>query len=243
MPGLGIGLTDMAVLRPGRDRSGPTIPSGAAVSVAENAILVHSLLPQKGMTWTITGGPDAALFEIGGATLRWAANGTRDFEAPDDADADNAYVVQVTATDGALNATAQIVTVTVTDVAEGSPELWPQPDFASSDGIVLDAGGGMMPTIGGGVLTFFDDGDPSIATAIAAEPLAAGTYHYELTIDSVTGVGVEIIAGGYGPGFGLSGVGSYSDDFEIGGEIDDTIALSGGFTAAAISHFSLTKVA
>lgn len=112
------------------DVTAPTITSSASASVEENAVLAHALTANEAVTWTITAGADAARFEISGSTLRWAANGTKDFEAPDDANTDNAYIVQVTATDAALNATNQTVTVTVTDVVEGPPpNLYPDPDL------------------------------------------------------------------------------------------------------------------
>ena len=102
------------------DTTAPTITSTNSASVAENATLSKSLTANESVTWTITGGADAARFEISGSTLRWLSNGTKDYEAPDDADTNNTYVVQVTATDAALNASNQTITVTVTDVAEGS---------------------------------------------------------------------------------------------------------------------------
>jgi hypothetical protein len=42
----------------------------------------------------------------------------KDYETPEDSGSNNTYVVQVTATDAALNATNQTITVTVTDVAD-----------------------------------------------------------------------------------------------------------------------------
>jgi hypothetical protein len=106
------------------DTTPPTITSSNTASVAENAFLSHALTANETVTWTKTGGADQAQFEISGSTLRWVGNGTQDFEAPADANADNAYVVQVTATDTALNATNQTITVTVTNVVvEGSAAL------------------------------------------------------------------------------------------------------------------------
>jgi len=69
--------------------------------------------------WTGAGSAgDNARFEISGNTLRWLGNGTKDFEAPNDANTDNAYIVTVRATDTASNVSAtQTITVTVTDVA------------------------------------------------------------------------------------------------------------------------------
>ncbi|MEI9966248.1 MAG: arabinofuranosidase catalytic domain-containing protein [Candidatus Moraniibacteriota bacterium] len=100
------------------DDTAPSITSSNTVSVAENAQLSKSLTANETVTWTITGGADQALFELSGATLRWQSNGTRNYEAPSDADTNNTYVVQVTATDTASNATNQTITVTVTNIAE-----------------------------------------------------------------------------------------------------------------------------
>lgn len=100
------------------DVTAPTITSPATAGVAENSTLSHALTANESVTWSITGGDDQARFEISGSTLRWALNGTKNYEAPNDANTDNAYVVQVTATDGASNAASQTVTVTVTNVIE-----------------------------------------------------------------------------------------------------------------------------
>jgi len=115
---LTITLTDI-------DEIAPTITSTNTASVAENATLTKALTANETVTWAIAGGADAARFELSGSTLRWAGNGTKNFEAPDDADANNAYVVQVRATDTAGNQSSiQTITVTVTDVAEGGGSTW-----------------------------------------------------------------------------------------------------------------------
>jgi hypothetical protein len=98
------------------DDTAPTITSANSGSVAENAQLSFALTANEAVTWSITGGADAARFEISGSTLRWVSNGTKNYESPDDADTNNTYVVQVTATDGAGNATNQTITITVSDV-------------------------------------------------------------------------------------------------------------------------------
>ena len=86
-------------------------------------VLSHTLTANESVTWTIVGGTDALDFEISGSTLRWVSNGTKDFELPTDANTDNAYVVQVRATDGASNTTDQTITVTVTDIVEGAAPM------------------------------------------------------------------------------------------------------------------------
>jgi hypothetical protein len=96
----------------------PVITSASSANCAENAALAHALTADQTVTWSIVGGADSARFEISGSTLRWAGNGTKDFEAPDDADTNNAYVVTVRATDAGLNTTDQTITITVTDISE-----------------------------------------------------------------------------------------------------------------------------
>ena len=111
----------------------PTITSSASISNLENTVLAHTLTSTKVVTWSIIGGTDAAKFEISGAILLWLGDGTKDFEAPDDADVNNAYLVTVRATDVGGRTVDQTLTVTVTDVSEVIPwtksvmvsGLWP----------------------------------------------------------------------------------------------------------------------
>jgi len=96
------------------DDTAPIITSSNTVSNVENMVLTHVLTANEPATFVIVGGVDMARFEISGSTLRWAGNGTKDFEAPDDSDANNTYQVQVSATDLAANmSTPQTITVTV----------------------------------------------------------------------------------------------------------------------------------
>jgi hypothetical protein len=105
------------------DETAPTITSANTANNVENVVLAHALTADEAVTWTVTGGADAARFEVSGSTLRWASNGTKNFEAPNDSDTNNAYVVQVTATDALLNTANQTITVTVTDADEVSPTI------------------------------------------------------------------------------------------------------------------------
>ncbi|GAA0651441.1 hypothetical protein GCM10009424_30620 [Sphingomonas ursincola] len=100
-----------------------TITSAAAISNLENTTLVHNLTASIGtVRWAITGGADASHFEIvytaGRWVMRWASNGTKDFEAPGDVGANNVYNVTVTATDFLGRTVNQAIVVTVTDVLE-----------------------------------------------------------------------------------------------------------------------------
>ena len=76
------------------------------------------------LTYTL-GGTDMASFDIDSASGQLMTKAALDYEAPADADTDNAYEVTVTASDGNTADDATIdVTITVTDVPEGS-ELSP----------------------------------------------------------------------------------------------------------------------
>lgn len=120
------------------DDTAPTITSASSVSVAENATLAHTLTANETVTWSIIGGADQADFEISGSTLRWAGDGTQNFESPNDADTNNTYVVQVRATDTATNTSDQTITVTVTDVSEGGG------GGPTGDGILLEDGASFL---------------------------------------------------------------------------------------------------
>ena len=99
------------------DTTAPTITSGSTANNTENTVLAHALTADESVTWSIVGGADAARFEVFGSTLRWLGNGAKDFEAPDDADANGIYLVTVRATDLASLTADQTITVTVVDVA------------------------------------------------------------------------------------------------------------------------------
>ncbi len=67
------------------------------------------------VTFSLTGGADQAWFSIDTASGVLSFRAPSDFEIPTDSDANNTYMVEITATDGA-NAVSQVVTVTVVDV-------------------------------------------------------------------------------------------------------------------------------
>lgn len=101
----------------------PVIVTSAAQSNTEGQLLAVVLRANTGLVrWAITGGADAADFEIAYVSnqwiLRWAGNIAQDFETPNDADANNAYDVQVTCTSFAGLTASQNMTVTVTDVMD-----------------------------------------------------------------------------------------------------------------------------
>lgn len=105
-----------AVITPPADTTAPVVTSAATGNVVENQAYTATLTANETVTWSKRTGADSALFVLSGNTLTMSA---RDYEMPTDADANNTYVCNLTATDAAGNATNFTHTVTVTDVAEG----------------------------------------------------------------------------------------------------------------------------
>ncbi|SVD94220.1 uncharacterized protein METZ01_LOCUS447074, partial [marine metagenome] len=101
----------------------------ASVSVLENQVAVTMVVATDpdgdALTYGFVGGSDQAKFTINAATGLLAFAAPPDFENPTDADADNAYVVEVTVTDdGTGNLTdVQTITVTVTDANDAPTDL------------------------------------------------------------------------------------------------------------------------
>lgn len=74
------------------------------------------------LTYSISGGADAALFTIDAATGEVSFAAAPDFENPGDADGDNVYEITVQVSDGTLSAT-RTVRITVTDENEFDPVI------------------------------------------------------------------------------------------------------------------------
>ncbi len=98
----------------------------ASVNVAENQTAVTDAQATDpdgetegaGLTWSITGGADAAKFSINATTGVLTFASAPDYETPGDANGDNDYEVQITVTDSGPLTDAQDITVTVTNVNE-----------------------------------------------------------------------------------------------------------------------------
>ena len=120
---------------------------------------------------SLTGGADQALFNIDGTSGALSFKAAPDFEAPADADKDNEYVVEVTATDDSSDTLTdkQTLTVTVADVNEA-------PTFTT-------------------VSMTVEEGNTAVATILAADPdddgleytLTGGADKDLFTLDKATG--------------------------------------------------------
>ena len=97
--------------------TGPSSATGAtsSISISENTTSVHTFTANESVTWSKSG-TDGSFFSISAGGVVTITS--RDFESPADSGGDNTYVVVITATDGASNATNQTLTVTITNVNE-----------------------------------------------------------------------------------------------------------------------------
>ncbi|WP_150291411.1 cadherin domain-containing protein [Sphingobium estronivorans] len=152
----------------------------ATLSVPENSTAVTTVIatdPDVGTTisYSISGGADAAKFVIDGATGILSFVSAPNFEAPGDVGANNVYDVIVRASDGTLF-DEQAIAVTVTDVNE-------PPTITSN-------GGGATAAISMGenltAVTTVTATDPD-ANTILAYSIAGGVDAAKFAIDSKTG--------------------------------------------------------
>ncbi|MEL7429020.1 MAG: Ig-like domain-containing protein, partial [Pseudomonadota bacterium] len=107
----------------------PEITGGetAAISVAENQTAVTDIDATDAdagdtITYSISGGDDAAFFSIDPASGVLTFTAAPDFENEQDVGMNNTYVVEISASDG-TDTDTQTVTVTVTDVDEIAPTV------------------------------------------------------------------------------------------------------------------------
>lgn len=102
----------------------PTFTSTASASVVENQTNAHTAAASDAegdaLTFAISGGADAGVFNIDPQTGVLSFINAPDFESPSDADVDNVYDVEVTVSDG-VNATSQLIAVTVTNTNDVAP--------------------------------------------------------------------------------------------------------------------------
>lgn len=114
------GSTPPPTPSPSPVNTAPAFTSAATTNVPEgqtapfyNAVAVD---PQgTAVTYSISGGADAARFTINSTTGAISFRAAPDFEIPADADGNNIYVVQLTASDGALTSATFVLSITVTD--------------------------------------------------------------------------------------------------------------------------------
>jgi Ca2+-binding RTX toxin-like protein len=175
----------------------------AAISIAENgsAVTTVAATDADGTTpaFAIAGGADAALFTIDPVTGALSFINAPDYENRLDADGDGVYQVTVRATDG-TNVDDQMLSITVTDVAEGGKTI-----TGSSGNNTIS------PT----------------TTVAAYQTTALNDTIYALAGNDIIdgGAGADIMDGGAGNDTFY--VDTYSDDGFAGND-DQVIELAGG---------------
>ena len=118
---LTVTVTDVA------DNTAPMIVSNAMVDVPENTTDVLTIMANdaesNNISYSISGGVDAALFTLGSSTGNLSFILAPDFETPNSANNSNVYHIQITATDDGnpIGSDTQDLTITVTDVIESMP--------------------------------------------------------------------------------------------------------------------------
>lgn len=100
----------------------PVFISSSKANVAENTTAVTTLAATDAdndtLTYSLTGGADQLLFNLDAKTGALTFISAPDFETPGDSNTDNAYDVEVTASDGQGGDTSLTLTVNVTDTNE-----------------------------------------------------------------------------------------------------------------------------
>jgi len=101
---------------------GVTISSGSSFSADENTAIVGSVTASDAdgdaISYSLSGGADAALFALDSQTGLLSFVNAPDFESPADANGDNVYELIVTASDGSLLDT-QVLSVAVNNLRDG----------------------------------------------------------------------------------------------------------------------------
>ena len=123
----------------------------ASINVAENVTAVTTVTATDAdgdqIEYTITGGADAALFDIDRNTGTLTFINAPDFESPGDANGDNVYEVVVSADDQISTPDTQTINVTVTNINEG-PDQYKQINENTLMAANMDAGDQDAPPYG-----------------------------------------------------------------------------------------------
>jgi hypothetical protein len=146
--GTNVGTTEYFVTVTPVNEHNPSITSGASVTFAESSATTVNVqvvtatdsdLPAATLNYAITGGADAALFNINASTGVVRFNATQDRENPSDADEDGVYELQVTAYDGVAGqpgtrSGSQNLTVTLLGDNDNDPQFTVTGTLAVAEG-------------------------------------------------------------------------------------------------------------
>ncbi|MBO3700909.1 cadherin repeat domain-containing protein, partial [Roseivirga sp. E12] len=105
------------------DDTDPVFTSATTASFVENGTgtaYTAVATDANAITYSLGTSNDEGLFDIDGSTGAVTFKASPDFESPADGNTDNAYLLEVKASDG-VNTVSQTVTITVTDVDDTDP--------------------------------------------------------------------------------------------------------------------------
>jgi VCBS repeat-containing protein len=206
------------------DTTAPVITSNgggdtASLSIAENTTAVTTVTasdadgPVQTLTYSISGGADAARFTINSTTGVLGFVTAPNYEAPADSGANNVYDVTVQVSDGTLTDT-QAISVTVTNVNEAP--------IASNDLYAVDQNSTLVVPIGTSLLA--NDSDPENDALLVAS--SSTPSHGTLSLTTSDGAFI------YTPNAGYVG----SDSFTY------TITDGNGHTSDATASININAV-
>lgn len=188
----------------------------ATVNVSENQTAVTTVTATDAdndtPTFSITGGSDKALFSIDATTGALSFVNAPNFESASDSDTNNAYVVEVTASDGQGGTTTQTITVSVTDAAE-APVITSDGGGATAAVDVAEN----QTTVTTVTATDEDNDTPSYS-------ITGGTDQTQFTIDAATGALSFVNA----PNFEAPGDSDGNNSYEV--EVTASDGLGGTVT-------------
>ncbi|MFN3348224.1 cadherin domain-containing protein [Pseudorhodoplanes sp.] len=185
----------------------PVITSSATFTVSENTTAVGTVTANdvdttgEPITYSITGGADAALFTINETTGALSFVAAPDFET-----GPASYSVQVTASDGVNASVPQTITVTVTDENDTAPAFTSPPTFTIAENTTavgtvvatdLDTVGGPITySVSGGAdaaLFTINPTTGALAFIVAPDFEAASQYNVEVTASDGVNTSVQAI--------------------------------------------------
>ncbi|MEO1073596.1 MAG: cadherin domain-containing protein, partial [Pseudomonadota bacterium] len=230
----------------GAVNAAPVFVSGEAVSVDENNVVTGYTAQANdadgdNVTFAISGGADASLFTIDANTGELSFIDAPDFETPADADGNNTFIVEISASDGQATAT-QTVTVTVNNLNDNAPV------FISGDAVSVvengtDAYQAQAEDADGDAITFSLSGaDAALFTIDAATGLvtfiqapdfdspsdANGDNAYQITVSASDGENTTSIDVTISVTDQVELVGSDQADILTGSDQADIIDANGG---------------
>ena len=177
----------------------PVFTSPAAFSIPENQAFITTLtttdqdIPAQPLEFAITGGPDALQFALNPTSGVLVFVSPRNFEAPADANGDNVYEVEITATDGNGGSSVQTLLASVTDQNDNTPVVTPGQSFAvdehsangTSLGQVVATDADAVGTLQNWTITFDSSGGMFAIDSGTGELTVADNSN--LNFDSATG--------------------------------------------------------